>query len=1135
MKHLFLAPILLTLVSSCVAAPAPVIQDAPNADLPLPVQVGKGSYATRPPRDQAARPGVKGQEGWGDLSQVFTHMKLWVPEDYKGPVPSTDWWTSLVTRQWSGQMWAYPSMVQAEPNGVALSFPKSWNLSGNKKTMKMESASQLLVRGKGFVPEGAIAEKWSDWLVEFKMPQGDKWIKTTMGHGLPCTWFETNGVDLRIDVENPKWFLANGDTNLPLTASAVGLETNGDEYGIYAPAGTQFSLDGGSLAIEFKGNQKWISVALLPARKDLTTFAKYAPVVPRETTVTWNYSPEKGELTTNWALKTENLAGEDNLDVIQGWIPHHYDTAKGTKLDFDFNGLTYATPRGQMKCAPGRSFQISYPFRGLLPELPVPKVEANLPNPYRPEVMKTLLDGATENKGYGSETYWGGKKILLFAKDMEMAYQTGDTKNAAIFQAKLREALVDWATYEPGEREHFFAMYPNWGSLVGERTRDNQNPGIDVLQDHAFCYGYHVYAASLLAIHDPNFARDYGEMATLMVKDYANWDDKDTRFCKFRSFDPWAGHSYSGGTGSDVGNGQESSSESMQAWGAMFSLGSVLDNKAMRDAGVFGYVSEARGVAEYWFDRDGENLPKEWPNAYNSNLESNGIGWWTWFSGDEYWMHAIQWLPMSPLLKYLSEDPAFAKRDFETMDKKKDGKGWDGDWAKDSGVGNVTLSYLQIFDPSGAAKIFDGLWDNNKGAAHSKDESVPSYYRIHAGRSLGTIDWNSWTDIPTSTVYKNAAGKAVVAVYNTSGEAQTCNLYQNGKKTASFSVPPRRLVAWPEGETKPFASLKTFVPDANLNPETAPVAPTGPAVLTRIEVSPPLVLMSDQNPQKFTAQGFDQYGKPVAITPTWSVEGKGSIDGSGLYTPDKINGGGNWLNARFGIVAKASGVEGKGFAAVEESRRVEKLNLLPSAPAELKMVAGTSAQFRAEATDQFAARYVLPIQWSATGNVSIDQNGRITAGAIGAGSFTAQAGNQKITVPIKVLSPEEVNLATMKPATASSISGGNGANAAIDGDPKTRWESAKSDPQSLTVNLESVYILKKVVVNWENAAAKVYDLEVSIDGAKWTSVSHVEDGKPGVRDFDLAGVKAQYLRISGKERTTGYGYSIYEIEAYGTH
>lgn len=1158
MKLWPLLSLLLCVVPSCAAPPtttpvAAVVASAKIAptgavaardvalngdDLPVPIAVGKGSYASRPPRDQAARPGVQGQEGWGDLSQVFTHMKLWVSDDYKGPIPSTDWWTSLITRQWSGQLWAYPSMLRAESNGLAISYPKKWVLSGNKSTMDMESASRLLVRGKGFAPSGAYADSWSDWLVSFKMPQSpQKFIKVTMGHGLPCTWIESGGVDLRVDAENPTWFDAAGaDVKLPSSGTALGVETNGDCYGIFAPKGTKFSMDGGSLAIEFAGEAHWISVALLPARTDLKTFAPYAPVVPRATKVAWNYSPKRGELTTNWTLQTENLAGEPNLDVIQGWIPHHYDTAKGTKAGFDFDGLTYATPRGLMKCASGRSFQISYPFRGLLPELPAPGAEKGMPNPYRPAIMKSLLDGYTDVTGYGSETYWGGKKILLYAKYMEMAYQTGQTQDAAIFQGKLREALVDWATYRPGEREHFFAMYPNWGSLVGFRTRDNQNPGIDVLQDHAFCYGYHVYAASLLAIHDPNFARDYGEMATLMVKDYANWDEKDTRFPTFRSFDPWAGHSYSGGTGSDKGNGQESSSESMQAWGAMFTLGNVLNNREMRDAGVFGYVSESRGVAEYWFDRDHENMPKEWPHAYNSNLESSGIGWWTWFSGDEFWMHSIQWLPMSPLLKYLSEDPEFARWDYQTMWKNKTVGGFDTNLGNEAGVGNVTLSYLQIFNPDRAAAVFDDLWDNNKATAHAKDESGPTYYRIHAGRSLGTIDWNSWTDIPTSTVYRNAAGQAVVAVYNTSGQDQACNLYENGKKTATFTVPARRLLAWTAGDKTPVAPLTTVLAAAQINPP-APVAvaaSAGAPVLTRIEVSPATALMSDKTTQQFSAQGFDQFGKPFAVAPKWSVVGKGTIDQNGLYTPDKTSGGGNWLNAHFDIVASAGGVDGAAWAAVEESRRVAKINLLPAPPALLKMAAGASTQFGAEATDQFDARYLVPVKWSATGNVQISPDGRLSAGTPGDGAFTVEADGQTITVPVKVLSPDQVNLATMKGATASSsINDGSDARAAVDGNDKTRWESAHSDPQSITVDLETVFALKKIVLNWENAAGKVYDIELSQNGTDWTSAAHVDDGKPGVSTFDLNGAKARYIRVSGTQRTTGYGYSLYEIEAYG--
>ena len=55
-------------------------------------------------------------------------------------------------------------------------------------------------------------------------------------------------------------------------------------------------------------------------------------------------------------LITENLKGESNLDVIQGFIPHHYRT---TDLGFEFTeSLNYNTPRGLMKSAKGNNFSI---------------------------------------------------------------------------------------------------------------------------------------------------------------------------------------------------------------------------------------------------------------------------------------------------------------------------------------------------------------------------------------------------------------------------------------------------------------------------------------------------------------------------------------------------------------------------------------------------------------------------------------------------------------------------------------------------------------------------------------------------------------------------------------------------------
>jgi hypothetical protein len=568
----------------------------------------------------------------------------------------------------------------------------------------------------------------------------------------------------------------------------------------------------------------------------------------------------------------------------------------------------------------------------------------------------------------------------------------------------------------------------------------------------------------------------------------------------------------------------------------MFVLGEVLGNKGMRDAAIFGYVSETRAIAEYWFDRDKENIPRDiWPNAYNSNLETNGIGWWTWFSGNEFWMHSIQWLPMSPFLKYLGEDQAFARWDYETMWKNKNGNGWEGDLGTDSGVGNIALSYLQLFDPTEAARIFDDLWDRNKGAVHAKEEPGPTYYRIHAGRALGTIRWDAWSDIPTSTVYKGADGKTVVAVYNTQETEQKGRLFEQGKLTASFVVPPQKLVAYevdPGGSVSVLASTQGAWKSKVGLPATPAVSDTDKIPrLSRIEVEPKAALLSDQQTQQFKATGYDQFGKLMDLAPSWSVRGKGSIDAQGLYRP---NGGTDHQTSRFTIVAEFKGVEGTAWAAVEESRRVSKIILSPSTGREFKMAAGSSARFKAEVLDQFNARYELPLQWEAEGNVKVSASGEVLTGSPGQGFLTVRAGGEKLRVEILVQAPEEVNLAAFKPVTASSVEkGGLEPDQANDGNPQTRWASASSDPQWIKVDLEKLYSLEKVSLHWQNAAAKVYQIEVSKDGTEWKAVQEVKDGKSGLRVFEMSGVQSRYLRITGSQRTTGYGYSLFEIEAYG--
>jgi hypothetical protein len=102
---------------------------------------------------------------------------------------------------------------------------------------------------------------------------------------------------------------------------------------------------------------------------------------------------------------------------------------------------------------------------------------------------------------------------------------------------------------------------------------------------------------------------------------------------------------------------------------------------------------------------------------------------------------------------------------------------------------------------------------------------------------------------------------------------------------------------------------------------------------------------------------------------------------------------------------------------------------------------------------------------------------------------------------------------------------------AVDGHFTTRWSSAFSDPQWLTVDLGVATPLSRVRLTWEVAYARDYELQVSSDGEKWTTVRRVTGGEGGIEDQEMPAT-ARYVRVMGLRRATPYGYSLWELQVF---
>ncbi|WP_404814075.1 discoidin domain-containing protein [Kitasatospora fiedleri] len=126
------------------------------------------------------------------------------------------------------------------------------------------------------------------------------------------------------------------------------------------------------------------------------------------------------------------------------------------------------------------------------------------------------------------------------------------------------------------------------------------------------------------------------------------------------------------------------------------------------------------------------------------------------------------------------------------------------------------------------------------------------------------------------------------------------------------------------------------------------------------------------------------------------------------------------------------------------------------------------------------------------------------------------------------------NAAQNRPATASSTeNAGTPASAAVDGNTGTRWSSAAADPQWLQVDLGTVQTVCRAVLQWETAAAKAYQLQLSTDGTNWTTAYSTTTGAGGTETLNLTG-SARYVRVYGTARTTQYGYSLWEFQVFTT-
>jgi endoglucanase Acf2 len=764
-----------------------------------PVPLGKGSYAPEPPGANAAlQEFMKGRDRLDPSLPPGT------------PVPSNDifafaLWSNDKDQNAYGRTYLMPLAVSVGADGIGIANPNQRDhpLNGVKPLM-ISVIDPANPSAPVSIPVNSHkALRIGDWSMTYRFRVADdKYFDLTIARGMPIAWVEAKGLELQIASTTAK----------PLAGiNGALIDSEGTSFAAYSGDNGKLVTDAAGVKLTGTGGASVLALAALPSGQDAAAWRPAALSIPRGTDFSWVYDREKGRIVTTWKIATEPL-GKEAGEPIQGWLPHQWRNAMDTSVKF-LPG-EYLCPRGKIKLARGTQFTLSWPVTGVLPTMPAP--DGKETPPFNKERMEQMLSTyVADNTGaklkYGDDTYFGAKDVERYAQTAALAAQLDSPSRKALAEAS-RAVLTDWFTWTPGEKAHYWARYEKLGAFVGFAPSFNAQE----FRDTHFHCGYFTYSAAIQCSFDPTFAADFGGVATLIAKQYANWDKKDTRFPFLRTFDPWAGHSYAsakGNAGGDSAN-QESSSEAMNAWAGVALLGAALHDDGMRDCGLMGYAIELEAIKEYWNDYYGwlaeqknpggraeaGNWPPGYKNSIASIISEGGNGFATFFSGSPYHIYGIQWLPLSPALQYLSWDPAFAKFQWETMRALQASKpktpGFDIEELNEKDLlnwSNVMIGYLIFADPDGISKRWEAMALENKPATQEKTAPI-TYYLMHAYQSAGLLDASAWADQPTASVMKKADGTRNIVAWNPGATPMTVTARDAHGVLGTATVPPGAMV-----------------------------------------------------------------------------------------------------------------------------------------------------------------------------------------------------------------------------------------------------------------------------------------------------------------------------------------------------
>jgi hypothetical protein len=814
-----------------------------------------------------------------------------------------------------------------------------------------------------------------------------------------------------------------------------------------------------------------MSVGLLTKRADLNYVYQHAYAFVSNTAASYNYDMASANVNTTFTDTVDLKRTGFSSSPLMALFPTQWKYTNTT-----FAAPLYKSARGTMKVLEGNTFKTTVKFNGITPSFGEPTESSSYNRTQMLAYLNTFKQSVTKDY-WVADPYWEGKKLHPLAMGILISQQLGDYETRDQFISILRKILTNWFTYSGTDDNPYYMYYSkDWGTLIGQGG--DHGMGIN-LSDHHFLWGYFTFAAGVLAAYDKDFVTNYGGMVEQLLRDAQNPSRTDNMYPFMRNFDPYEGHSWAGGYGDNQsGNNQESSSEATFAWAGEYLWGLATGNNTFRDAGIWGFTSEVNAIEQYWFNYDKDNWASDYDPGCVGMVWGSAYTYGTYFSGNPSCIYGIHWLPVSPVLTYLGYKPDIAATIYNAYRKDEDAYqaklAAEGKPNEDpEGWYHITWPYESLSDPQGAIS----KWDDSK---LPDDERFNSYWFVQNMSAKGSRATDVWSSNWTSYQVFKKGTKYSAVIWNPTDTTQFVQFKNSSGNTGSAYVLPKTTLT-----VDPFVNNGTPTQPAPPAPKADPSPISLPGLLEAENYYTNFSCMTDVSSEGGTCLAYIDAGDSALYDVNVAKEGDYTVS----Y---RVNNGGN-----------------KG---------------------QIKLKSSLSGSTVLTTTD---------INNNGGTWTTVSSNVHLKAGVQRITLYFAAGGFNLNWINFTSGDSEpqpSTNIALNKTATAFSYVGGNTAAAAFDGDSaNTRWESNSSDPQWISVDLGANYNVTGAKLTWETAAGKDYKIQVSTDNANWKDAYTKTGGTGGVENITFINAQiGRYVRMYGTSRTTGYGYSLWEFEVYGT-